>query len=259
MNQDWKNRYEAGILAAQQAGKIALGYYETSLEVEWKHDESPVTIADRETEQSLRTTLKKHFPADGFLGEEYGDEPSQSGYRWIIDPIDGTRNFVRGIPIWGTLLGLEYQGEMIAGVAVAPPMGQTFHALRGAGAFRDNTPIHVSNINQFSKSQVFYSSISWFTKAGREKEFLKLASLTERQRGFGDFYGFVLVAQGAGEIMIEHGVHAWDVAAILPIIEEAGGRYSDWKGCRTIHSPDVLVTNGILHEQCLELINTRIQ
>lgn len=258
MNPEWKHRYEAGLEAAQKAGKVALGYYETALDVEWKHDESPVTLADRETEQSLRTTLGKLFPTDGFLGEEYGDEPGTSGFRWIIDPIDGTRNFVKGIPLWATLLGLEYKGEMLAGVAVIPPMNQTFHALRGSGCFRDQTKIHVSDIGQFAKSQVFYSSISWFTRAGREKEFLKLASMTERQRGFGDFYGFVLVAQGAGEIMIEHGVHAWDVAAILPIIEEAGGKYSDWQGNRTIHSPDVLVTNGILHEECLKIINTRV-
>ena len=259
MSNDLKSRYEAGIELAQKAAKIAMGYYETALDIEWKHDESPVTIADREAEKFLRNSLKQYFKQDGFLGEEYDDESGDSGYRWIIDPIDGTRNFVRGIPIWATLLGLEYKGEMLAGITVAPGLNQTYRALRGDGAFRNDIKINVSNINSLSSSQLFYSSISWFVKAGMEKEFLALASATEKQRGFGDFYGFVLVAQGAGEIMIEHGVHAWDVASIIPLIEEAGGKFSDWKGNKSIYAPDVLVTNGILHQQILDRLANKIQ
>jgi len=254
LSTDLKSRYEAGIELAQLAAKTAMGYYETALEVEWKKDESPVTIADREAESTLRSNLKKYFKNDGFLGEEYGNEPGSSGYRWIIDPIDGTRNFVRGIPIWATLLGLEYKGEMLAGIAVVPTLNQTFRAMKGDGAFRNNTKINVSNVNNLAASQLFYSSISWFVKAGMEKEFLALAAHTERQRGFGDFYGFVLVAQGAGEIMLEHGVHAWDVAAIIPIVEEAGGKFSDWNGNKSIEASDVLVTNGLLHQQSLDFI-----
>ena len=257
MSNDLKSRYEAGIELAQKAAKIALGHYETALDVEWKHDESPVTIADRESEKFLRSSLKKYFNKDGFLGEEYDDEPGVSGYRWIIDPIDGTRNFVRGIPIWATLLGLEYKGEMLAGITVAPALNQTYRALRGDGAFRNDVKINVSTIDNLRSSQLFYSSISWFVKAGMEKEFLAIAGETEKQRGFGDFYGFVLVAQGAGEIMIEYGVHAWDVAAIIPLIEEAGGKFSDWKGAKSIFASDVLVTNGILHQQILERLSKK--
>ena len=259
MSNDLKSRYDAGIELAQKAAKIAMGYYETALDIEWKNDESPVTVADREVEKFLRSSLNKYFNHDGFLGEEYDDEPGDSGYRWIIDPIDGTRNFVRGIPIWATLLGLEYKGEMLAGITVAPGLNQTYRALRGDGAFRNDIKINVSTINSLGASQLFYSSISWFVKAGMEKEFLALASATEKQRGFGDFYGFVLVAQGAGEIMIEHGVHAWDVASIIPLIEEAGGKFSDWKGNKSIYAPDVLVTNGILHQQILDRLANKIQ
>jgi histidinol-phosphatase len=259
LSNDLKSRYEAGIELAQKAAKIAMGYYETALDIEWKNDESPVTVADREAEKFLRSSLNKYFKHDGFLGEEYDDEPGDSGYRWIIDPIDGTRNFVRGIPIWATLLGLEYKGEMLAGITVAPGLNQTYRALRGDGAFRNDIKINVSTINSLGASQLFYSSISWFVKAGMEKEFLALASATEKQRGFGDFYGFVLVAQGAGEIMIEHGVHAWDVASIIPLIEEAGGKFSDWKGNKSIYAPDVLVTNGILHQQILDRLANKIQ
>ena len=259
MSNDLKSRYDAGIELAQKAAKIAMGYYETALDIEWKNDESPVTIADREAEKFIRSSLIKYFKHDGFLGEEYDDEPGDSGYRWIIDPIDGTRNFVRGIPIWATLLGLEYKGEMLAGITVAPALNQTYRALRGDGAFRNDIKINVSTIDTLGASQLFYSSISWFVKAGMEKEFLALASATEKQRGFGDFYGFVLVAQGAGEIMIEHGVHAWDVASIIPLIEEAGGKFSDWKGNKSIYAPDVLVTNGILHLQILDRLANKVQ
>lgn len=257
MNVDWKARYEAAVDAAQQAGKLALGYFDNNVRVEWKQDESPVTVADRNAEQFLRHTLLAKFPGDGFLGEEFGDQPGTSGFRWIVDPVDGTRSFVRGIPIWATLVGLEYKGEQIAGVAVLPALGDTYRALRGEGAFRNERPLHVSKVAELREAMMFYSSISWFVKAGKRDLFLDLAVKTQRQRGFGDFYGFVLVAQGSGEIMIEHGVHSWDMAALKPIIEEAGGRFSDWQGNPTIESPDVLATNGTLHEEVLRLLASR--
>lgn len=251
MNPDWKSRYEVAVAAAQEAGRLALGHFDQGLAVEWKADRSPVTLADREAERLLRATLLGRFPHDAFLGEESGEQPGATGFRWIIDPIDGTRSFVRNIPIWATLVGLEYKGEPIAGVAVLPAMNQVFRALRGDGAFRDGRRIQVSTVADFAHSMMFYSSVSWFQKAGRGSEFLDLAQLTQRQRGFGDFYGHVLVAQGSGEFMVEHGVHAWDVAALLPIVEEAGGRFTDWSGKRTIHSPDVLASNGRLHDEAL--------
>lgn len=254
MNPEWKSRYEAGVEAAQQAAQLALGFYDTNVAVEWKQDESPVTVADRNAEALLRQTLLGRFPNDGFLGEEYGDQPGNSGFRWVVDPVDGTRSFVRGIPIWATLVGLEYQGEQIAGVAVLPAMGDTYRALRGAGVFRNERAIHVSNVASLSESLLCYSSISWFVKAGRQDDFLALAAKTQRQRGFGDFYGFVLVAQGSAEVMIEHGVHIWDVVALKAIIEEAGGRFSDWKGIPTVERPDVLASNGRLHDEVLRII-----
>jgi histidinol-phosphatase len=254
VNPAWRNRYEIAVEAARKAGQVALRYFEGALTVEWKADKSPVTVADRETELALRNSLLGAFPGDGFLGEEHGETPGTSGFRWIIDPIDGTRNFVRGIPIWATLVGLEYQGEVIAGVCDVPPLGHTYRALRGDGAFRNDTRIHVSDIADLSKSIVFYSSLAWFIKAGRRDQFLELARRADRLRGFGDFYGHVLVAQGSGEIMAEHGVNAWDVAAILPLVEEAGGRFTDWSGRVTIHSPDVLITNGKLHDEVLQIL-----
>jgi histidinol-phosphatase len=254
MNPEWRSRYELAVEAARKAGRLALKYFDTELTVERKGDQSPVTVADREAEQLLRGTLHQAFPGDGFLGEEFGETPGTSGYRWILDPIDGTRSFVRGIPLWAVLVGLEYRGEMIAGVADAAALGQTYHALRGNGAFRDERRIRVSDEADLSRALLFYTSLSWFMQAGHEQEFLQLVRGTDRQRGYGDFYGFVLVAQGSGEAIIEHGVHVWDVAAIKPIIEEAGGRFSDWDGQPNIHRPDVAATNGKLHDAVLRVL-----
>src|SRR5262245_42060889 len=197
MNPEWRSRYEAALEVTVRAAHKAQNYFEAVVAVEWKSDQSPVTVADREAEQELRSALQRRFPGDGFLGEEYGDAPGTSGFRWVLDPIDGTRSFVRGIPVWATLVGLEYKGEQIAGVASAPALGQTWHALRGGGAFRGARPIRVSDVSELSESLLFYSSLSWFVKANRQDAFLELVRRTQRQRGFGDFYGFVLVAQGS--------------------------------------------------------------
>src|SRR5262249_59871718 len=144
MNADWRNRYEVALDAAFQAGRFALQPFDQDVAVQWKPDRSPVTVADQGAEQLLRKTLLDKFPRDGFLGEESGAVEGTSGYRWIIDPIDGTRSFVRGVPIWATLVGLEYKGEPIAGVAYLPAMNQTYRALRGDGAYRDDRSIQVS-------------------------------------------------------------------------------------------------------------------
>jgi histidinol-phosphatase len=254
MNPEWRNRYELALEAARLAGNVALKYFDADVAVEFKQDRSPVTIADREAEALLRTTLLEAFPGDGFLGEESGDTPGSSGFRWIIDPVDGTRSFVRGVPIWATLVGLEYRAEQIAGIAYLPALGQTFRALRGDGAYRDDRRIRVSDIDTLAKAHLYYSSVAWFNKAGCSDVFMSLVAQTNRQRGFGDFYGFVLVAQGAGEIMVEHGVHVWDVAPLKPIVEEAGGRFTDWDGTPTVHRRDVLATNGRLHDEVLGML-----
>jgi histidinol-phosphatase len=257
MNPEWRTRYEIAVEAAQDAGRLALRYFDADTAVEWKDDRSPVTVADREAEALLKKTLLSAFPGDGFLGEESGDAPGSSGFRWIIDPVDGTRSFVRGVPLWATLVGLEYKGEQIAGVAVVPALGHTYRALRGEGAYRDSRRIHVSDVATLAEAHLFYSSISWFVKAGCQDAFLKLAAQTQRQRGYGDFYGFVLVAQGSGDIMFEHGCHAWDLAALQVIVEEAGGRMTAWDGKPDIHRPDVIATNGKLHDTVLAFLNRK--
>ena len=254
MNPEWRTRYELAVEAARTAGDLAKTIYDTAVEVEWKADNSPVTVADKRAEESIRAAVKRHFPGDGFLGEEYGVEPSATGFRWVIDPIDGTRSFIRHIPIWATLVGLEYRGEQIGGVVYIPVFNQLYRALRGDGAYRDDRRVRVSDVSSLSESLLCYSSIGWFRRAGREATFLELASKTQRQRGYGDFYGFVLVAEGAVELMVEHGVNPWDVAATKAIVEEAGGTFTDWDGTPTIDRPDVLASNGKLHREVLDIL-----
>jgi histidinol-phosphatase len=258
MNPAWRTRYDAAIDAATKAAHLALGFFDIDVAVEWKQDDSPVTIADRKAEQLLRDTLLGFFPHDGFLGEESGDQPGTSGFRWIVDPVDGTRSFFRGIPVWGTLVGLECHGEQIAGVVVAPAFGQTWRALRGDGAYRGERRIRVSEVASLAQATLFYTNLKWFERAGKCDDFLRLAAQTQNQRGYGDFWGHVLVAQGSGEIMVEQGVHVWDVAALKPLIEEAGGRFSNWDGAADIHRPDVVVSNGKLHDEALAVLRNQL-
>jgi histidinol-phosphatase len=257
MNPEWRARYEVAVEAAERAGQLALQYYDVGTAVEWKQDQSPVTVADREAEALLRATLLGKFPGDGFLGEESGDTPGSSGFRWIIDPVDGTRSFVRGVPLWGTLVGLEYKGEQIAGVAVVPALGHTYRALRGDGAYRGERRIRVSDVSTLTEAHLYYSSLRYFRKDDYEANFHRLEEQTERQRGFGDFYGFVLVAQGSGELMVDRGTHAWDLAAPQVIVEEAGGRMTAWDGKPDIWRPDVIASNGRLHDAALAVLSAK--
>jgi histidinol-phosphatase len=254
MNPEWRSRYEAMVVAARAAGQMALGFFDRDVRVETKNDQSPVTIADRNAEQLLRALLSSGFPGDGFLGEEFGETPSSTGYRWIIDPIDGTRCFVRNIPHWATLVGLEYRGEMIAGVSYAPADNQFFRALRGDGTFKNDKRVHVSEVSSLDQALACYSGIHFFQEAGKEQHFLNIMRGVDRARGFGDYYGFVLVAQGSCDLMVDYGVHIWDVAALKVIVEEAGGRFTNWDGGCDLQRPDCVASNGKVHDAALAVL-----
>jgi histidinol-phosphatase len=256
MNSDWRSRYESMVETVKAAGQLALGYFNRDVAVEWKLDQSPVTIADRNAEQLLRSTLTAKFPGDGFLGEEFGDTAGTTGYRWIIDPIDGTRSFVRNIPHWATLVGLEYKGEMIAGVSYAPADNHLFRALRGEGAFKNDKPIRVSQVASLDRALASYSGYHFFQKAGKEQQFLNVMRGVDRARGFGDYYGFVLVAQGSCDLMVDYGVHIWDIAGLKVIVEEAGGKFTDWDGGSDLNRPDCVASNGKLHEPALAILRS---
>lgn len=254
MNPEFRNRHDFAVEVTRKAGELALGYFDRRVEVEYKSDLSPVTVADRSAEDLIRKLVTEKFPGDGFLGEEFGDQPGTSGFRWVIDPIDGTKPFIRGVPLWGTLVGVEFRDDPVIGAAFAPALGQMWHAVRGGGAFRDGNPIHVSDRPGLDGSLFCFSGVNWFRAAGKERAFLDLCEATGQQRGWGDFYGFVLVAQGSADLMVDTGVHAWDVAALVPIVEEAGGTMTDWTGKRTIHRPDVIASNGKVHESAIQIL-----
>jgi histidinol-phosphatase len=255
MNPEWRSRYDQAVDAARKAGDLARTYFDTTFEVEWKTDQTPVTVADRRAEELIRGLVAKHFPADGLLGEEFGNQSGTSGYRWVIDPIDGTKSFVRGVPLWGTLVGLEYRGEQIAGVCYAPGLGQLWRALRGDGAYRDDRRVRVSDVADLSAALVCYTSLGCFSDPGRRAAFARLADRTGEPRGHGDWYGFALVAQGSAEAIVDYGLSQWDAAAPKAIVEEAGGKFTDWAGVPTAEAPDVVASNGRVHGETLRILN----
>ncbi|MET7747034.1 histidinol-phosphatase [Micromonospora sp. NPDC005367] len=233
------------------------------LRVESKPDLTPVSDADTAVERAIRALLAEHRPADGLIGEEYGDTPpaGPDGRRWVIDPIDGTKNFVRGVPIWGTLIALLEQDRPVLGLVSAPALGRRWWAAAGAGAWagpdRDSgEPIHVSAVRKLSDASFCYSSLTGWEAAGRLDAMLDLMRDCWRSRAYGDFYGYVLLAEGALDVMVDPELSLWDVAALVPIVLEAGGAVTDLAGAPapaggagTEHS--VVASNGALHPDIL--------
>jgi histidinol-phosphatase len=225
------------------------------LVVETKPDLTPVSEADHSVERAIREHLARVVPDHLVYGEEFGaDAGSDGALRWVVDPIDGTKNYVRGVPVWATLIGLEHAGEIVVGVASAPALGSRWWAARGHGAYRDGMRIHASRVGSLADAHV---SFAWdtaerFAADGIGDRLLALSHQSWRSRGFGDFWQHVLVADGSCDVSIDPIVAYWDVAALLPIIEEAGGRWSTIDGRTDARTCDTLVcTNGIVHDAVL--------
>lgn len=244
---------EAAIEAARAAGRVALKYYRGEFEVTIKPDTTPVTQADREAERVIVEILGRAFPAHGVLGEEFGGAGSQQT-RWIIDPIDGTKNFVRRIPLWATLIALEEHGEITVGVIHNPVTGDLYAARRGGGAFLNGERIQVSGEGNLARAFLLHAGLGTIRRAGRWDEFVRLVDATDRQRGFGDYSGYGLVANGKAEIYAELDLKPWDLAPCKLLVEEAGGRFTDWDGKPTIYTGTALATNGRLHDAALALL-----
>jgi histidinol-phosphatase len=224
----------------------------TDLVVETKPDMTPVSEADRRVEETIRATLRGARPDDGVVGEELPDTGGGSGRRWIVDPIDGTKSYVRGIPVYATLIALEADGELVLGLASAPALGRRWWATRGGGAFRDGEPIRVSRVGAIEDAHLAYDSVSSFDVAGLTEEFLVLTRACWRSRGFGDFWQYALVAEGAVDVALEpSGLKVWDLAPLLVLVEEAGGRFTDLSGSARADGGSALATNGLLHDAVL--------
>lgn len=238
---------------ADRADALAARWFRAAgLRVEDKADRSPVTEADRAIEAMARALVGERHPELGVLGEEEG-ALGATGARLIIDPIDGTRNFVRGIPVFATLLAIEVAEEVVAGVVSAPALGARWHATRGAGAFRDGRRLHVSAARSLGDALLFHGNLG-AQEGGPPPGFVRLVSRVGRTRGFGDFYQHMLVAEGAGEIAIDPVMHPWDIAALQVIVEEAGGRATSLAGERSICATSLVTSNGVLHDAALEAL-----
>ena len=242
--------------AARAAGALAMKYYTTGFEVTIKPDDTPVTQADREAEEAIVATLGRAFPDWGFLGEEFGAKGA-TDIRWIIDPIDGTKNFVRRIPVWATLLALEAHGEIVAGVILNPVTGELYTARKGGGARLNGRRVSVSSIGDMWSATFLHAGLRLYRKAGVWDGIVRLVDATERQRGFGDYLGYALVTEGKAEMYVEVDVKPWDLAPCKIVVEEAGGRFTDLAGQPTIYSGNALASNGRLHEAALALLAGR--
>tara|TARA_B100001059_G_scaffold236532_1_gene287578 strand:+ start:5066 stop:5896 length:831 start_codon:yes stop_codon:yes gene_type:complete len=268
MNEEIARGLEQRLDAAHDivdAASAILRHYFTdrSWSVEDKSDGSPVTTADRETEASIRAAIEKLFPGDGLIGEEYGADQAQgtTGYRWVIDPIDGTIAFVHGVPLFGTLIGIEHQGQALAGLMEFPIIHERAWAMRGHGAWYragDAPPIRtrVSGTETLSDSMVCTTSFDYFREHAYPEAYVALGHACRRTRGWNDCYSELLLCTGRVDAVVEPELKRWDIGAIIPILQEAGGRFTDWAGeaegdpgsCRGIAS------NGHLHGQLVDLL-----
>jgi histidinol phosphatase-like enzyme (inositol monophosphatase family) len=233
---------------------LTLAHFQTGVAVEHKADESPVTVADRGAETLLRRLIESRFPGHAIVGEEFGESERDSTYRWIIDPIDGTQSFIRGVPLYGVLIGLEIAGEVVAGVAHFPGLGEMVAAARGEGCRWNGRQAHVSDVSRLDQALLVYTDGAGFAGHGRAEAWARLRQATRTQRGWGDCYGHCLVATGRAEVMLDPIMSAWDCAALLPILQEAGGTFTDWNGKATIYSQEAVSTNAALFDQVMEVV-----
>ncbi len=252
---DLQSRLDFALAVAREASGFILPYYQNpDLVVERKRDRSPVTEADKGAELLIRERLATAFPDDAILGEEFPDQTGTTGFRWIVDPIDGTKSFIHGVPLFGTLIGVEYESECVIGVVRFPALNEVVYAARGHGAWwqiGDGAPrrARVSSVTSLSEATFCTTNPARWLAIGKRDALEGLLSSAQLARGWGDCYGHMLVATGRADVMIDPAMNAWDAAALLPIIEEAGGHFIDWTGTPTIYGGNGLsVVPGLKDE-----------
>ena len=240
---------------ADAADAIALRHFRRrDLRVDTKSNQTPVSEADLAIESAARRIAAQRHPDLGMLGEEEGSTGSTTR-RLILDPIDATRNFVRGIPVFAMLIAVELEGEVVAGLVSAPALGTRWHAARGAGAWSGQRRLTVSRIADWSEAQVFHGSLGGSEKTQWSDRVARISARAHRDRGFGDFWQHMLVAEGAGEMALDPGTSPWDVAPLLVIVEEAGGRATTVEGERTIYGNSLVSSNGVMHEAAIAALS----
>jgi histidinol-phosphatase len=247
---------EFALDAAWQAGRTTLGHFQQSaLTAERKYDNSPVTVADRQAEQKLRDLIQARWPDHGIIGEEYGQTGAASRFTWVIDPIDGTKSFVSGVPLYSTLLALLEDGKPVLGIVYEPPLDDMIYATRGGGCFWNGRRIHVSRLAEMKEAILLASDLDGFASRGKTDAWNRLVASTYIQRTWGDAYGYALVATGRAEIMVDPIVALWDIAPLQVILEEAGGTLTDWEGRPGIDTTSVVATNGVLFDDVMKAIH----
>jgi histidinol-phosphatase len=244
-----KELLEFAVELGRGAGDITLEYFRKKPETSTKDDGSYVTVADREAEKYLRRQIAERFPDDGCMGEEEGESIGRSGRRWIVDPIDGTFAFVHGVPFYGVLIAVEVDGESIVGVVNMPALGELVSAAKGLGCFLNGEPARVSETAELKDALLLSTDFAASTE--------RLRARAKTSRTWGDCYGYVLVATGRADVMLDPVMNLWDCAPLLPIMEEAGGTFTDWRGVRTIDGGNSIATNGRLFDEVMKLIGVR--
>lgn len=250
-----KDLLDVAIDAAYLAGRKTLAWFNAGVEVETKSDETPVTCADREAETVIRSIIARHFPTHSILGEEAGAaDGADPRYKWIIDPIDGTKSFIHGVPLYGVLIGVEIEGRADVGVCYLPAMDEMLYAATGMGCYWNGRRARVSNVSKLSDATLTTTSIT--SCLNRSDAFERLTAQTRLNRGWGDCYGYVLVATGRAEIMLDPKMNPWDCAPIMPIMREAGGHFFTWAGQATIWGPDAAATNDALYKPVVDILRS---
>jgi histidinol-phosphatase len=240
--------------AAYAGGRRTLAYFSTNVEVETKSDNTPVTRADREAEAVIRQIISRHYPSHAILGEESGATPGDADYRWIIDPIDGTKTFIHGVPFYGVLVAVEVAGKPAVGVVYLPALDEMLTAATGLGCHCNGRLVRVSTVDRLEDATLLTTNVT--RSQARSDAYDRLVAKTKLHRTWGDCYGYVLVATGRAEIMLDAAMNPWDCAPLLPILTEAGGRFTTWAGEPTIHGSDAVGTNAVLNEQVLSILKT---
>jgi histidinol phosphatase-like enzyme (inositol monophosphatase family) len=247
---------EFALDAAWQAGKITLGHFQTGIAFEKKADNSPVTLADQQSERKLRELINRRWPEHGIIGEEFGEEAGSSGLTWIVDPIDGTKSFVHGVPLYGVLVALAEGDRALVGVAHFPALNETVYAARGMGCYWNGRRAHVSTVNNLADATLLASDINTYAQFGKAKAWQRLLDATAIQRTWGDSYGYALVATGRADLMVDPWMALWDCGPFQVILEEAGGTFTNWNGYSTLHAGEAIATNGVLFETVMGLVKS---
>lgn len=240
---------------AVEAGETTLRYFRTAVDVDLKADESPVTVADREAETVVRRRLERAVPTHSVVGEEFGSVEGTSAYRWWIDPIDGTKAFVRGVPLYGVLIGLEREGEIVVGVANFPALGEIYVAAKDRGCRAMGRPCHVSTVSDPRRALVSTTDPAHWDRLGRGAAWTRVGRSFGATAGWGDAYGYALVASGRIEAMIDPALAPWDAGPMPILLSEAGGWFGDFAGVTTLHGGNGLATNAALKDAVLSALD----